>query len=98
LLGRARDTSARRTISTEAFLKLARELGVNLTLDQLINASQQPPLSNIIATMNQEEVRFIDPTEPAQDADNVPSNAAHDQQIVNKMAKRAGKNAISALK
>jgi len=98
LLGRARDTSAQRSISTTAFLNLAREMGVVLTLDQLINLSQQPPLSNIIATMNQTEVKFIDSTESGQAVSNASRDARRDQQIVDKMAKRASKNATSALK
>ena len=97
LLGRARDTSAKRTISTTAFLKLANELGINLSIEQLIEISQQPPLNNIIDSMNQDEIRFIDFTQPAEEP-TVASDAGHDQQIVSQMAKRASKNATSALK
>lgn len=97
LLGRARDTSAKRTISTTAFLKLAYDIGINLSIDQLIEISQVPPLSNIIATMNQHEITFVDPTQP-NEVLSVTPDVDRDQQIVGQMAKRAGKNVVSASK
>jgi hypothetical protein len=88
LLGRARNTMADRTISTDTFIKMATNLGIGLSVDRLMELSQQQPLSNIIRSMNQNVIQFNDPTQkevtPTPDVD-------QDQQIVSQMAKRAMK-------
>jgi hypothetical protein len=90
LLGRAQDTDAEKTISTSAFMKLANSMGISLTIDQLVDLSQQPPLSNIIANVEGDTVVF-------RGADSQPADGMTVDQAratVDSMAKRAAKNAI----
>jgi len=49
LINRSEDTDAKKTISTSAFINLARQQGMSLTVDQLKELIQKPPLSNLIA-------------------------------------------------
>jgi hypothetical protein len=48
LLGRADDTSAAKQISQAAFMDLAKNLGVNVTSDNLNQLINQDPLKNIL--------------------------------------------------
>jgi hypothetical protein len=48
LMGRAEDTDAAKSISTDAFIKLARDQGISLTVSQLKDMAQRPPLNNVI--------------------------------------------------
>jgi len=48
LLGRAEDTNAKKQISQQAFINLARSLGVNLTKQNLADIANQEPLSNVL--------------------------------------------------
>ena len=84
LLGRAEDTDAARTISTDAFIKLASNMGISVTPDRLMDLIQQPPLNNIIANIEGDTITF-------QGADVVPAAMTVDQarQTVDSMAKRA---------
>lgn len=84
LLGRAQDTDAARTISTDAFIKLAANMGISVTPDRLADLIQQPPLNNIIANLEGDTVTF-------QGAEVVPAAMTVDQarQTVDAMAKRA---------
>jgi hypothetical protein len=67
LLGRSQDESAKKQISTTAFIDLAKSLGVNVTPDNLGNMIAQPPLSNILEPLepNSGVVRFKGDTEAA---------------------------------
>ena len=84
LLGRAEDTDAAKTISTDAFIKLAANMGISITPDRLTDLIQQPPLNNIIANIEGDTITF-------QGADVVPAAMTVDQarQTVDSMAKRA---------
>lgn len=86
LRGRAKDTSARAQISQQAFLKLARSLGANITPDNLVQIAGQPPLSNLLEPVDPASGMIVfkggDPTNI-----NMPVNKAQD--IVAGMAKRA---------
>ena len=84
LLGRAEDTDAARTISTQAFLKLAANMGISVTADRLAELSAQPPLSSVIARIEGDTILF-------QGEDVVPVTMTVDQaqKTVNTMAKRA---------
>jgi hypothetical protein len=58
LLSRAKDTDAKNSISVEAFIKLAANMGISITSQQLIQMAQQEPLSNVIADVNDEQIIF----------------------------------------
>ena len=84
LLGRAEDTDAARTISTDAFLKLASNMGISVTADRLAELAAQPPLNAVIARIEGPNILF-------QGADVVPTTMTVDQaqKTVDTMAKRA---------
>ena len=65
LSGRSDDESARKQISQQAFIDLAKSLGVNVTLENLGELIGQPPLSNILEPLdpNSGIVRFKGNTE-----------------------------------
>jgi hypothetical protein len=67
LLGRSQDESAKKQISTTAFIDLANSLGVTVTPDNLGDMIAQPPLSNILEPLepNSGVVRFKGDTEAA---------------------------------
>ena len=48
LVGRAQDTDAAKSISTDAFIRLARDQGISLTVSQLKDMIQRAPLNNVI--------------------------------------------------
>jgi len=51
LLKRAEQTNAKKVISADAFLKIAKDNGINLNLDLLRTMSQREPLSNVIGNI-----------------------------------------------
>jgi hypothetical protein len=65
LLGRSQDESAQKQISQQAFIDLAKSLGVNVTSDNLGDLISQPPLSNILEPLepNSGIIRFKGNTE-----------------------------------
>ena len=65
LLGRSQDESAQKQISQQAFIDLAKSLGVNVTSDNLGDLISQPPLSNILQPLepNSGIIRFKGNTE-----------------------------------
>jgi hypothetical protein len=67
LLGRSQDESAKKQISTTAFIDLANSLGVTVTPDNLGDMIAKPPLSNILEPLepNSGVVRFKGDTEAA---------------------------------
>lgn len=94
MLNRAEDTDAKLEMSAASFLKLAANMGISLTFDNLRDMSQQPPLSNIIADVqggNAETGRVI-----FKGAEVAPDTMSVDQaqQTVDGMAKRATKKAF----
>jgi hypothetical protein len=52
LSGRSNDESARKQISQDAFVDLAKSLGVNVTLDNLGMLINKPPLSNVLEPLD----------------------------------------------
>ena len=48
LSGRAQDRAAKKQISTDAFIELARSMGINVTPDNLGEMIAKPPLSNLL--------------------------------------------------
>lgn len=66
LSGRASDTNARKEISTDSFIKLARNLGIQLTPDTIGEVIAKPPLSNVLEpySPNSGVVRFKGNEEP----------------------------------
>ena len=65
LSGRADDTTAKKEISQNAFIDLAKSLGVNVTKDSLGELISQEPLSNVLEPLepNSGVVRFKGNTE-----------------------------------
>lgn len=65
LLGRSQDETAKKQISQDAFIDLAKSLGVNVTPDNLGNLISREPLSNILEPLepNSGVVRFKGDTE-----------------------------------
>jgi hypothetical protein len=65
LLGRSEDESAKKQISQQAFIDLAKSLGVNVTAENLGDLVSQEPLSNILEPIepNSGVVRFKGDTE-----------------------------------
>jgi hypothetical protein len=93
LLSRAQDTNTSPTISTQAFLQLANNMGIALTTEQLKDISQTPPLSNIISDVtgdeNNGQVVFRGGQEVA------PEMSVDQARLtVDSMAKRAAKKGI----
>jgi len=60
LLGRSQDESAKKQISQDAFIELAKSLGVNVTATNLGDMIAREPLSNILEPLdpNSNVVRF----------------------------------------
>jgi hypothetical protein len=52
LNGRATDTSAKKEISQDAFIKLANDLDINITSQNLADVVSQEPLSNLLEPMD----------------------------------------------
>jgi uncharacterized protein HemY len=87
LLGRNKDMAAKNTVSVETFVRLANQMGVNVTADSLLDLAQQPPLSNIITNIQGNQVIF-----KGADSETVgPDTMSVDQAraTVDQMAKRA---------
>jgi hypothetical protein len=65
LSGRAEDTTAKKEISQDAFIDLAKSLRVNVTSDNLGDLISQEPLSNVLEPLepNSGVVRFKGNTE-----------------------------------
>lgn len=100
LAGRAQDSNSSKTISTKAFINLAKGLGISITGQQLKDLSLLPPLSNIITNIE------IDPADPEKgtvyfqgadapsDKDSDTMTADQARVTVDQMAKRATKKDI----
>jgi hypothetical protein len=65
LSGRSEDESAKKEISQQAFIDLAKSLGVNVTSENLADLIGQSPLSNILEPLDPQSgvVRFKGNTE-----------------------------------
>lgn len=85
LLGRAKDTAAKKTVNVATFVSLARGMGIDITSDRLQSLATQAPLSNIIDKIQGDIILFKGSEQTAQPDMSV--DQARD--TVNKMAKRA---------
>lgn len=88
LRGRAADTNAQQTISKGAFIQLAQDMDINLTMDNLAEVVGQPPLSSVLKPVNPDspDLEFLVPGQPEAPTA-MPVNKAQD--IVAKAAKSA---------
>lgn len=88
LSGRAEDTNATKQISKDAFIQMAKHLGINVNANNLQSIVEKPPLSNVLEPLdpNSDMITFkganIGPTQ-------MPVNKAQD--IVAAAAKKAAK-------
>lgn len=95
LRGRAGDEAGRMQISQDAFIKMAQQLGINITSQNLGELIDQPPLKNV-----------LEPLDPAsgmvtfKGGEQTPTKMPVDkaQDIVAKMAKRAEKQSAKSLR
>lgn len=88
LLARTNDTNAKKTMPVSSFLKLANNMGISLTDDQLRNLVQQPPLSELIANVEGDADTGVITFKGSEEvAPNMSVDQARD--TVNTMAKRA---------
>lgn len=87
LSGRAGDTNAQKQISTQAFIQMAKGLGVNVTPDNIGDMIAQPPLSNVLQPYdpNSGKVSFKGNEEPGEQ----PMDTAQAQKVVDSNAKSA---------
>lgn len=83
LLSRADDTAAKNVISVGAFVKLAADMGISITADQLTQLSQQEPLNNVITSIDNGEIVFKGDEDPSE---TMTVDQARD--TVDRMAKR----------
>ena len=88
LLGRADDTGAKKTISVDTFIGLARDMGIALTASQLRDFASEEPLNNIIANVEGDEIVFRGSEEYVPGADDT-MTTDQARATVDKMAKRA---------
>ena len=88
LLGRSEDESAKKQISQQAFVDLAKSLGVNVTADSLGDLISKEPLSNMLEPLepNSGVVRFKGNTEAE-----IGMSVDQAQAVVNSNAKAAMK-------
>jgi hypothetical protein len=88
LLKRAQDTDAVKPMSVDAFINLARENGINMTADRLEVLAVQPPLKNIIDSIQNGEIVWKGSQAPTQPG--APTMSVDQaRKTVNQMAKRA---------
>lgn len=91
LSGRAEDTDGPQDISVDAFIQLARNLGVQINKNTLAEMISQPPLSNVLEPFepNSGKIRFKGNTETTTD---MSVDQARD--VVDSNAKRAMKRGM----
>lgn len=90
LVGRAKDEGATKKISTQTFLSLAQNMGISVSEDQLRDLAQQPPLSGLIANVENDEILFRGSDQVA----NTTMSVDQARAAVDSMAKRAAKKGI----
>jgi hypothetical protein len=88
LLKRAQDTDAVKPMNVDAFVNIARDNGVNMTADRLQVLAVQPPLNNIIDSIQNGEIIWKGSQAPSQPG--TPKMSVDQaRKTVNQMAKRA---------
>lgn len=91
LIGRATNTGAAKTISTQAYLQLAQNMGISLSQSQLASMSQQTPLSALISNVEPDKITFKGAEPEVDDSD---MNTDQARATVDKMAKRAASKGV----
>jgi len=91
LSGRATDTDGPQDISVDAFIQLARNLGVQVNKNTLAEMISQPPLSNVLEPFepNSGKIRFKGNTETTTDM-----SVDQAEDVVDSNAKRAMKRGM----
>lgn len=88
LAGRANDTAAKKQINASTFIDMAQQLGINITANNLGDMVDRPPLNNVLEPYQPASGVVVfkggEPTDIKMPVDKA-------QDIVAKMAKRAGK-------
>lgn len=87
--GRAQDTTAKKQISQDAFINMARQLGIHITAQQLADLTLLPPLSNVLEPLTPGSTDPLVYKGGEPEAVSMPVNKAQD--IVAKAAKSAMK-------
>ena len=87
LLKRAQDTDAIKPMSVDAFVKIARENGINMTADRFRYLATQQPLNNIIDNVKGDEIVWKGTKVEQPDSTTMSVDQA--RKTVNQMAKRA---------
>ncbi len=87
LLKRAQDTDAVKPMSVDAFVKIARENGINMTTDRLRYLATQAPLNNIIGNIQGDDI--IWKSSESQSPNGATMSVDQARKTVNQMAKRA---------
>ena len=89
IISRSEYLKTRSTISTQSFIKMASDMGINIDVSGLQNMAQKPPLSGMI--------KNVDPNTISFDYDDASTLMPVDkaQDVVKGMAKRAMKKGSS---
>ena len=87
--GRAQDTTAKKQISQDAFINMARQLGIHITQQQLADFTLLPPLSNVLEPLTPGSTDPLVYKGGEPESVSMPVNKAQD--IVAKAAKSAMK-------
>lgn len=94
LTDRAQDTTAKRVISVPAFLKLAQNMQIPLTGNQLRDLSQRPPLSNLIANIEGDDATGRVIFKGGDEVSDSEMTVDQARVTVDSMAKRAAKKGL----
>ena len=94
LNGRAQDEAAPRQISISSFINLANGMGISLGVDQLKTLSQNPPLSNLIADVQGDDLNGKVIFKGSEDLDQTTMSVDQARKTVDSMAKRAASKNI----
>jgi len=89
LLRQAKNTDAIKPMNVKTFVNLAHELGINLSPEQLETMAVQPPLNNVIDSIQNGEIIWKGSKIPQ--AGNKKMSVDQARKRVNQMAKRANK-------
>ncbi|SVB99600.1 uncharacterized protein METZ01_LOCUS252454, partial [marine metagenome] len=58
IIGRSEYLKTRSTISTQSFIKMASDMGINIDVSGLQNMAQNPPLSGMIKNVDANTISF----------------------------------------
>jgi len=91
LLKRAGDTAAIKPMNVDTFINIAQDNGINMTPDRLMMMAAQPPLSNVIDNIQNDEIIWKG-SKISNDENTMTVDQA--RQTVDSMAKRAAKKGL----